>query len=115
MITLNNITWLDNSFNFDNTIPLFFDTADWSSTFKYVATSLFYNSESLTTSYIVGNHLVESTFNSINFVLSVFTNVQGYIPNYMAVITVTVLFGHFYSKLNSVTLLDRVTKIVQRF
>jgi len=115
MITLNNITWLDNSFNFDKTIPLFFATADWSSTFKYVATSLFYNSESLTTSYMVGNHLVESTSSSINSILSIFTNVQECIPNYMAVIAVTVLFGHFYSKFNSVTLLDRVTKIVQRF
>jgi NADH-quinone oxidoreductase subunit N len=115
MVAINIITWLDNAFIFDNTIPLFFVTADWSSMFKYIATSLSYQSESLTTSYVVGNHLVELSSSSIDFILMVFANMQGYVINYMAVIAVTLLFGHFYSKVNSVTLLDRVTKIVQRF
>lgn len=115
MTVLNNLTWLDNSLNFDNTIPLFFATADWSSIFNYIATSLSYKSESLATSYIVGNHLVDTSSNLINIIFSFFVSSHGYIPNYVAIIAVTVLFGHFYPKFNSVILLSKITDIVQRF
>lgn len=115
MIMLNTTTWFDNSLNFDNTIPLFFVTADWSSMFNYIATSLPYKAELLTTSYVVGNHLVEPASNLVNFILAFFATSQGYLPNYMAIILVTVLFGHFYPKFTSIILLNKVASIIQRF
>lgn len=114
-LLLNNSTWINEFLKTDNTIPSFFETADWSSVFKYLSSTVLYIPELLSASYIVGSNSSDSSLTLISNILTLLIKIQEYLPNFMAVIIITVLFGHMYSKASSVSLLSQVTKLAQCF
>lgn len=112
---LNSLVWNNELYKTDNIIPSFFETADWASVFKYISASTLYIPELVSTSYLVGNDLPNPSSTLISTILTLFINAQEYLPNFMAVVVLTVLFGHLYSKANSASLLNHVTKLAQCF